>query len=141
MDTDEEIRSRNSMADQIAMQKGEGHNVVSDAAIRARDQAADHAALPVDERVEIGRLTRERDEERQRAASRAPRRLRLNVTEAQGYGYVGCSLFQSDNGVNWGAIATTVVIPEQWFADVFGKADVGRRIEFEIANPHDVKED
>lgn len=67
------------------------------------------------------------------------RRLRLNVVNVSP-GYVTCSLFQSDNGVNWACVGTGVTFGEEWFAKVFGKATEGRRIEFEIENPMEVTE-
>jgi hypothetical protein len=67
------------------------------------------------------------------------RRLRINVTQVSP-GYVTCSLFQSDNGVNWACVGTGVTFPERWFAETFGVAVEGRRIEFEISNPMEVSE-
>lgn len=68
------------------------------------------------------------------------RRLRLNVTDVSP-GYVTCSLFQSDNGVNWACVGTGITFPEEWFAETFGKTlGSGNRIEFEIANPMAVTE-
>lgn len=59
-------------------------------------------------------------------------RLRLNVTGTSP-GYVECSLFQSDNGVNWGCVGTGITFPEAWFRETFGPAvEVGRRVEFQI---------
>lgn len=115
----------------------------------ARDQAAEQAKVPLDERLgpEAAEAVEEVvDEERQRrreaearAAARAPRRLRLNVTHGgDGTGYVTCSVFQSENGINWACAGTGVTFGEDWFADVFGAAAQGRRIEFSISGPHEV---
>lgn len=73
-----------------------------------------------------------------RAQARTFARLRLNVTQVTP-GYVTCSLFQSDNGgTNWGAVGTGINFPDDWWRGVFGAADQGRRIEFEITGAHEV---
>lgn len=122
----------------------------------ARSQAAAVAGVPLDERVgepgpavdEEGQAALAASERRlteaeARAAARAPRRLRLNVTGGTpdaggGHGYVTCSIFQSDNGVNWACSQSGLIFSEDWFRAVFGEPTDGRRIEFEIANPHEV---
>jgi len=117
----------------------------------ARDEAAELAKRPLDERLGtegaeaveevVDEERRRRREAEARAAARAPRRLRLNVTQGPllSPGYVVCSAFQSDNGVNWACAGTQITFSETWFRDVFGgHLEPGRRIEFEISNPHDV---
>lgn len=116
--------------------------------MNARDIAAQLAGLPIEERAEEAQRIAERalgavDEEAHRASSRAPRRLRLNITRgtASSPGYVECSVFQSNNGVNWGCVAMGAHFPEVWFREVFGSPlERGRRIEFEIVNAHDVRD-
>lgn len=73
-------------------------------------------------------------------ASRSFPRLRLNVTHISP-GYITCSLFQSDNaGTNWGCVGAGVNFPEEWFKQTFGAAAVGRRIEFTVGHPMEVKD-
>ena len=67
------------------------------------------------------------------------RRLRLNVTGVDP-GFVRCSLFQSDNGINWGCVATNVTFPESWWRSVFGVAETGVRYEIEFGVPMAVTE-
>lgn len=117
-----------------------------------RDQAAELAKVPLDERIAAGEsvpiseLERERGRATQaelRAAARAPRRLRVNITQGPlvSPGYVVCSAFQSDNGVNWACAGSQITFSETWFREVFGgNLEAGRRIEFEISNPHDVSD-
>lgn len=72
-----------------------------------------------------------------------PRRLRLNVTDVSP-GYVTCSLFQSDNGLNWGCVGTGVTFPDEWFLTTFTngmKVEKGARLEFEVGQVYLVTED
>lgn len=111
----------------------------------ARQRAGDLAKVPLDERIgdDEGAAARERGRAfhaEAEAAARAPRRLRLNVTQGPllSPGYVVCSAFQSDNGVNWACAGTQITFSENWFRAVFGEPREGQRIEFEISNPHEV---
>lgn len=72
------------------------------------------------------------------AIEEAPR-LRLNVTGGSP-GYIICSLYQSDNGVNWACAQATIYFGEDWFRDSFGEPFVGRRVEFSLINIHDVED-
>jgi hypothetical protein len=93
----------------------------------------------VEERDRVLRETEQRASRAEaRAEARSFPRLRVNVTDVSP-GYVTASFFQSDNGgTNWGCVGSGVTFPDGWFKETFGKAERGRRIEFEITGVHEV---
>jgi hypothetical protein len=64
-------------------------------------------------------------------------RFRFNVTHVSP-GHVTCSLYQSDNSVNWACAGTDITFGREWFERFLGKPEEGRRFEVEFGVPMEV---